>query len=98
MPMNLQPLHDQVVIKPLSVEEKTKSGIILPDTVSQEKPEQGEVIAVGPGRLLDNGQRAPISVQVGQKVLFKKYATEDLKIDNQEYLVVAERDILVIVK
>jgi chaperonin GroES len=96
--MNLLPLHDQVIIKPLSAEEKTKSGIILPDTVSKERPEQGEIVAVGPGRLLDNGQRSPISVQVGQKVMFKKYSTEELKYDGQEYLVVAEKDILAIIK
>lgn len=96
--MNLLPLHDQVIIKPLSAEEKTKSGIILPDTVSKERPEQGEVIAVGPGRLLDNGQRAPMGVQNGQKVMFKKYSTEELKYDGQEYLVVAEKDILAIIK
>jgi chaperonin GroES len=96
--MNLSPLHDQVIIKPLSAEEKTQSGIILPDTVSKERPEQGEVVAVGPGRLLDNGQRSPLSVQVGQKVMFKKYSTEELKYDGQEYLVVAEKDILAIIK
>ncbi|HNW20179.1 MAG TPA: co-chaperone GroES [bacterium] len=96
--MNLAPLHDQVIIKPLSAEEKTQSGIILPDTVSKERPEQGEVVAVGPGRLLDNGQRSPLTVQVGQKVMFKKYSTEELKYDGQEYLVVAERDILAIIK
>jgi len=96
--MNLQPLHDQVIIKPLSADEKTKSGIILPDTVSKDKPEQGEIIAVGPGRWLDNGQRAVMSVHSGQQVMFKKYSTEELKYDGQEYLVVAERDILAIVK
>lgn len=96
--MNLQPLHDQVIIKPLSIEEKTKSGIILPDTVSKERPEQGEVVAVGPGRLLDNGQRTSMSIQLGQKVMFKKYSTEELKYDGQDYLVVAERDILAIIK
>ena len=96
--MNLQPLHDQVIIKPMSAEEKTKSGIILPDTVSKERPEQGEVIAVGPGKLLNNGQRAPMSVQIGQKVMFKKYSTEELKYDGQDYVVVGEHDILAIIK
>ena len=95
--MKLQPLHDQVIIKPLTAEEKTKSGIILPDTINKDRPEQGEVIAVGPGRLLDNGQRAPMSVKAGEKVVFKKYSTEDLKLDGQEYVVVAERDILAII-
>ena len=95
--MKLQPLHDQVIIKPLTAEEKTKSGIILPDTINKDRPEQCEVIAVGPGRLLDNGQRAPMSVKTGEKVVFKKYSTEDLKLDGQEYVVVAERDILAII-
>ena len=95
--MKLQPLHDQVIIKPLTAEEKTKSGIILPDTINKDRPEQGEVIAVGPGRLLDKGQRAPMSVKTGEKVVFKKYSTEDLKLDGQEYVVVAERDILAII-
>ena len=95
--MRLQPLHYQVIIKPLTAEEKTKSGIILPDTINKDRPEQGEVIAVGPGRLLDNGQRAPMSVKTGEKVVFKKYSTEDLKLDGQEYVVVAERDILAII-
>ena len=95
--MKLQPLHDQVIVKPLTAEEKTKSGIILPDTINKDRPEQGEVIAVGPGRLLDNGQRAPMSVKVGEKIVFKKYSTEDLKLDGQEYVVVAERDILAII-
>lgn len=96
--MNLQPLHDQVIIKPMSAEEKTKSGIILPETVSKERPEQGEIVAVGPGRLLDNGQLSTMGVQVGQRVIFKKYSTEEVKYDQQEYLVVAEQDILAIIK
>jgi len=96
--MNLQPLHDQVIIKPMSAEEKTKSGIILPETVNKERPEQGEIIAVGPGRLLDNGQRSSMGVQIGQQVMFKKYSTEEVKLDGQDYLVVAEHDILAIIK
>ena len=95
--MKLQPLHDQVIIKPLTAEEKTKSGIILPDTINKDRPEQGEGNAVGPGRLLNNGQRAPMSVKKKKKVVFKKYSTEDLKLDGQEYVVVAERDILAII-
>lgn len=96
--MNLQPLHDQVIIKPMSAEEKTKSGIILPETVNKERPEQGEIIAVGPGRLLDSGQRSAMGVQIGQQVMFKKYSTEEVKLDGQDYLVVAEHDILAIIK
>lgn len=96
--MNLKPLHDNVIIKALSEEEKTKSGIILPDTVDKEKPQEGQVVAVGPGKLLDNGQRAPISVKVGQKVMFKKYSPDEIKSGEEEYLVISESDIIAIVE
>lgn len=92
----IKPLADRVVVKPLEVEEKTASGIVLPDT-AKEKPQQGEVVAVGPGRLLDNGQRAPMEVKVGDKVIFSKYAGTEVKIEGQEYLILNERDILAIV-
>lgn len=96
--MKIRPLNDHVVIKPLKVEEVTKSGIVLPDTAREEKPEQGEVIAVGPGKLLENGQRAPMSVKVGDTVLFTKYAPDEIEIDDEEYLVVEEEKILGIVE
>jgi len=96
--MNLEPLHDNVLVKSLSKEEKTESGIILPDTVDKEKPEEGEVLAVGPGKLLDNGQRAPMSVKQGDKVVFKKYSPDEVKVDKEEYLVIAEGDIIAIIK
>lgn len=96
--MNLKPLFDRVVVKPLSKEETTKSGIILPDTVEKEKAERGEVIAVGAGRLLDNGSRASMSVAVGNKILFKKYSPDEIKADGQEYLILEERDILAIIE
>jgi len=94
----LKPINDHVVVKPLTEEEKTSSGIILPDTVDKEKPEKGEVIAVGPGKMLDSGQRAPMSVKTGDKVIFTKYTPNEIKIQDQEYLVLSESDILTIVE
>jgi len=96
--MRIRPLNDKVVVKPLKQEEVTKSGIVLPDTAREEKPEQGEVIAVGTGKLLDNGQRAPMSVKVGDKVLFTKYAPDEVEIDREKYLVIEEEKILGIVE
>jgi len=94
---NLKPLSDHVIVKPLE-EEKTKSGIILPDTVDKERPEKGEVVAVGPGKILENGSRAPMSVQVGQKVVFKKYSPDEVKVDDQELLVISESDIIAVIE
>lgn len=94
----IEPLHDKVVIKPLSREEVTASGIVLPDTVDQEKPEQGEVVAVGPGKLDAEGKRLPMSVSVGDKVLFTKYSPDEVEIDGEDFLVVDEDKILGIVK
>ncbi len=94
--MKLKPLSDRVVLEPVSQEEKTKSGIVLPDTVDKEKPEQGKVIAVGPGRILADGKRAPMSVKVGDKVFFKGYPDEYEK-ENKKYLIVSEDDILAII-
>jgi len=94
--MNLKPLGDNIVVKGLSQEETTKSGIILPDTIDKEKPEQGEVLAVGPGKLLDNGQRAAMEVKVGNKIIFKKYSPDDFKIDGQEVLVLSQSDVIAI--
>jgi len=85
-----------VIIKPIQKDEITKSGIILPETVDKEKPEQGEVIAVGSGKLLDNGQRAKMEVKIGDKVLFTKYSPNEIKIDEQEFLVINESDIMAI--
>ncbi|MDO8462741.1 MAG: co-chaperone GroES [bacterium] len=94
--MQVKPLHDHVVVKPSSAETVTKSGIVLPDT-AKEKPEQGKVIAVGPGKILSSGQRAPMSVQVGDTVLFKKYSPDEIKVDDAEFLVIRDEDILAIV-
>jgi chaperonin GroES len=96
--MNLKPLHSNVIVKPLSKETMTKSGIVIPDTISKEKPEQGEVVAVGTGRLLDNGQIAPMSVKVGDKVMFRKYSPDEIKVGEEEYLVIKEQDIMLIIE
>jgi chaperonin GroES len=86
-----------VVVKPLPSEEKTKGGIVLPET-AKEKPQEGEVVAVGPGRLLENGTRVPIDLKVGDRVLFSKYAGNEVKIDDEEYLIMREADILGVIE
>ena len=91
----LKPLGDRVIIRVLEKEEKTKSGIFLPDT-AKEKPKEGEVVAVGAGKVYDNGQRVALEVQVGDKVLFAKYAGTDVNIDGVDHLVLSERDILAV--
>lgn len=96
--MKLKPLHDNVVVKPSSTEEMTKSGIVLPETASKERPERGEVIAVGPGKTLENGKTNPLNVKVGDKVMFKKYSTDEIKIDDEKFLLVNESDILAILE
>ncbi len=93
----LKPLADKIVVKPIKQEE-TASGIIIPETVDKEKPEKGEVMAVGPGKLLDNGQRAQMEVQVGNKVLFTKYSPHEVKVDGQDLLVLSESDILAVIE
>jgi chaperonin GroES len=92
----IKPLGDRVVIRVLEKEEKTASGIFLPDT-AKEKPSQGEVIAVGSGKLQDNGTRTAMEVKVGDKIIFSKYAGTEVKVEGNEYLIVSERDILAIV-
>ena len=94
----LRPLGDRVIVKPVTKEETTNSGIILPDTVDKERPEQGEVIAVGPGKVLENGSRASMNVKVGDKVVFKKYSPDEVKIETVEYLVISESDIMAVVE
>jgi chaperonin GroES len=94
----LRPLGDRVIVKPVAKEEMTKTGIILPETVDKERPEQGEIIAVGPGKLLDNGTRAAISVKIGDKIVFKKYSPDEVKIEEVEYLVISESDIMAVVE
>ena len=92
----LKPLGDRVVIRVLEQEEKTSSGIFLPDT-AKEKPSQGEVVAVGPGKLQDDGKRVALDVKVGDKIIFSKYAGTEVKFEGTKYLIVSERDILAII-
>ncbi len=94
--MNIKPLSDHILIEPISQEEKTKSGILLPQTVEKERPEQGKVIAVGPGRRLSSGKRVPMEVKKGDKVLFTKYGPNEIKVGDKEYLIAKEEDILAI--
>lgn len=93
----LKPLSDKVVVQKLEPEEKTSGGIYLPDT-AKEKPQEGKVIAVGPGSVDDKGQRKPMDVKEGDHVLYAKYSGTEVKLDGQEYLILSERDILAIVK
>ena len=93
----IRPLGERVVIKPLPHEEVTKGGIVLPDT-AKEKPQEGEVVAVGSGRLLDNGTRVAIDLKVGDKILFSKYAGNEVKIDEVEYLILREADVLGVIE
>lgn len=92
----VRPLGDRVLVRPMQREEVTKSGIVLPDT-AKEKPQRGEVLAVGPGRFDEDGDRIPMDVKVGDRVLFAKYAGTELKIDDEEYLILSEKDILAVV-
>jgi chaperonin GroES len=96
--MNVKPLADRVLVKAITESETTKSGIVIPETVEKERPEKGEVIAVGPGKLLDNGSLAPMSVQVGNKVVFKKYGPDEIKVDDEELLILDESDILAVIE
>jgi chaperonin GroES len=93
----LRPLGDRVVIEPIPREDMTKSGIVLPDT-AKEKPQEGKVIAVGPGKVLDDGKRESIDVKTGDKVLYAKYAGTEFKLDGEELLIVSQKDILAIVE
>lgn len=93
MAVGLRPLGDRVVVKPLAREEMTKSGIVLPDT-AKEKPQQGEVLAVGPGRTLDNGEKVAVELKAGDTVLFAKYAGTEFKHEDAELLILSEKDIL----
>lgn len=98
MSKQIIPLGDRVLVKPVEKEKKTKSGIIIPDTVDKERPEMGKVIAVGEGKATDEGKVIPIKVKVGNTVLFAKYGPDEIKIDDEEYLIVSESNILAIIK
>lgn len=95
--MNLRPLHDRVIVKRLDQETKTASGLVIPDNAA-EKPDQGEVLAVGPGKRNDKGDISPLAVKVGDRVLFGKYAGQSVKVDGDELMVMREEDIMAVVE
>ena len=95
--LNIKPLQDRVVVKRLEAEEKTESGIIIPNT-AQEKPQKGKIVAVGPGKVMENGTKIELTVKTGDSILFSKYAGTDISIDNEEYLIMKEDDILGIIE
>ena len=95
--MKIRPLHDRIIVKRIKEEETTKGGIIIPDT-AKEKPSEGKVIAVGKGKLLENGKIQPLEVKKGNKVLFAKYAGTEVKIDGEEHLIMREDDIIAVVE
>ena len=95
--LKMRPLADRVLVRPLKQEEVTAGGLVLPDT-AQEKPQQGEILAAGPGAVMDNGERRPLEVKVGEKVLYSKYAGTEVKIGGETYLILSERDILAVVE
>jgi chaperonin GroES len=95
--MKLRPLSDHLVIEPVMKEEATRSGIVLPDTAGKERSEQGVVIAVGPGRTFE-GKLEPMTVKVGEKILFKKYGPDEIKIDGKELMVLSETDVLAVIE
>ncbi|MDD5547397.1 MAG: co-chaperone GroES [Candidatus Pacebacteria bacterium] len=92
--MNLKPLNDNVFLEPLEEEKVTKSGIVIPDTAEKEKPMKGRILAAGPGRIDDKGSRIPMSVKVGDLVLFKKYSETEVELESKKYLIVEEKDII----
>ena len=94
--MKFRPLHDRVVVKRIDAEEKTAGGIIIPDT-AQEKPQQGEVMAVGPGKLSEEGKRIDMELKVGDKVLYGKYSGTEVTLDDEEYLIIKESDVLAVI-
>ncbi|MFN3716603.1 MAG: co-chaperone GroES [Thiobacillus sp.] len=96
--MKIRPLHDRVIVKRKEEERKTASGIVIPDSASTEKPDQGEILAVGPGKKDDQGKLIPLDVKVGDTVLFGKYAGQTVKVDGEELLVMREEDIMGVVE
>ena len=95
--MKIRPLHDRVIVKRIEEEEKTKGGIIIPDT-AKEKPIEGKVVAVGAGKILENGKKQPLEVKKGDRILFGKYSGTDIKIEGEEHLIMREDDIIAIVE
>ena len=97
MSVSIKPLEDRIVVKALEAEQTTASGIVLPDT-AKEKPQEGEVLAIGPGRIDDNGQRVPLDVNVGDKVIYSKYGGTEVKYNGEELLILSARDVLAVVE
>ena len=96
--MNIRPLSDHILIEPIKEEEKTKGGIFLPETASKEKSEEGKVVAVGSGKMTEDGKIIPMAVKPGDRVLFAKYGPNEIKVDNKEYLIATESDILAVIE
>jgi chaperonin GroES len=94
----IQPLGGNILIEPVSEESKTAAGIVLPDTVDKEKPQKGKIIALGTGKVTDDGKKIPFNVKVGDIVIFKKYSPDELEIEDKEYLIMTEEDILAVIK
>jgi chaperonin GroES len=96
--MNLKPMNDYLLIEPIKEDEVTKGGIVIPETAREERAIKGKVIAVGPGKLNEKGERIPLTIKEGQTVIFKKYAPDEIKIDDKEYYFVREDDVLAIIE
>lgn len=96
--MNIKPLGDHIVVKPKKEAEITASGIVLPDTVDKEKKAEGEIVAVGPGKMLENGQRASMEVKIGQTVLYKKWGGDEVKVGDEDYKIISQEDVLAIIE
>ena len=96
--MQIKPISDHILIEPIKEEEKTKTGILLPDNAEKEKPEQGKVIAVGPGKKDESGKAVPLEVKSGDRVLFTKYGPAEIKVEDKDYLIAKEEDILAILE
>jgi chaperonin GroES len=96
--MNLKPLNDYLLVEPLKEDEVTKGGIVIPETAREERPIKGKVVAVGPGKLNDKGERIPLNIKVDQIVIFKKYAPDEVKLEDKEYYFVREDDVLAIIE
>jgi chaperonin GroES len=94
----IHPLGGNILVEPIAEESKTKSGIVLPDTVDKEKPQKGKVIALGTGKITKDGKKIPFNVKVGDSIIFKKYSPDEIEIDKREYLIMSEDDILAIIK
>ncbi|HLL08986.1 MAG TPA: co-chaperone GroES [Nocardioidaceae bacterium] len=94
--INIKPLEDRIVVQTLDAEQTTASGLVIPDT-AKEKPQEGEVLAVGPGRIDDNGNRVPLDISVGDKVIYSKYGGTEVKLSGEEYLILSARDVLAVV-